>query len=93
MHRSLKIDAAKNGKVEMNIFKNGPEMAQKLHFFNLSSNFSHGHWWDSGKIFPILSAQNVGALEKILCTQEIELSRLKIGTNSFYRLWKTFHSL
>ena len=38
------------------------------------------------KTIPILSAQNVGALEKILCTQEIELNRLKIGTNSFYRL-------
>jgi len=42
----------------MNIFQNGPEMAQKLHFFKLSSNFSHGHWRDSGKIFfflPILT--------------------------------------
>ena len=35
----------------MNIFENGPEMAQKLHFFKLSYNFSHGHWRDSGKIF------------------------------------------
>ena len=45
------------------------------------------------KVFPILSAQNVGALEKILCTQDIDLSRVKIGTNSFYRPWKFFHSL
>jgi len=36
--------------------------------------------------FPILSAQNVGALEKIVCAQEIGLSRVKIGTNSFHRL-------
>ena len=41
---------------------------------------------DNQILIPILQAQNVGTLEKILCTQEIELSRLKIGTNSFYRL-------
>jgi len=29
---------------EINIIENGPEMAQKLHFFKLSANFSHGYW-------------------------------------------------
>ena len=61
MHRSLKMDAAKNGKgrqgSKMNIFENGPEMAQKLHFFKLPFNFSHGHWRDGGNFFflPILT--------------------------------------
>ena len=68
MHRSLKMDAAKNGKgrqgSKMNIFENGPEMAQKLHFFNLSSNFSHGHWRDSGKIFFFLPILTLMALLK-----------------------------
>ena len=27
------------------------KMAQKLHFFKLSANCSHGYWWDRGKIF------------------------------------------
>ena len=66
MHRSLKMDAAKKGKgrqgSKMNIFENGPEMAQKLHFFKLSANFSHGYRRDSGKIFfflPILTPMSL----------------------------------
>ena len=31
--------------------QNGPEMAQKWHFFKLSTIFSHDHWWDIGKIY------------------------------------------
>ena len=66
MHRRLKIDAAKNGKgrLEKNIFENGPEMAQKLHFFKLPFNFSHGNWRDSGKIFFFLPILTLMALLK-----------------------------
>ncbi len=73
------MDAAKNGKgrqgSKMNIFENGPEMAQKLHFFNLSSNFSHGHWRDSGN-------------EHLLCAI-VRPSGLVNGTNSemVYQVW------
>ena len=37
---------------EMYMGQNGPEMAQKWHFFKLSANFSHGYWRDIGIFFP-----------------------------------------
>ena len=55
MYRSLKMDAAKNGKGRLTLKSIFSKMAQKWPknciFFNFSANFSHGYWWDRGKIF------------------------------------------
>ena len=51
LYACLKMDGDKSSKSWFTSTRNCHKMAQKWHFFKLSTIFSHDHWWDIGKIY------------------------------------------